>query len=127
MGKGNITRYLNRNFINCIGTDLPNFDFLTMTPTFEWDIIVTNPPYSLKNQFLKRCYEYKKPFALLLPINGLETKIRQEMFSKYGLQIILIPYRIKFETPTGKKSSPWQAHCWFTNGLNLKNDIIYSD
>lgn len=34
-------------------------------------------------------------------------------------------YRIKFETPTGKKSAPWQAHCWFTKGFNLKSDINY--
>ena len=32
---------------------------------------------------------------------------------------------IKFETPTGKKSVPWQAHCWFTKGFNLKSDINY--
>jgi 16S rRNA A1518/A1519 N6-dimethyltransferase RsmA/KsgA/DIM1 with predicted DNA glycosylase/AP lyase activity len=47
-------------------------DFLsaeTIHPKF--DVIFTNPPYHLKSEFLAKCYELGKPFALLLPLQTL--------------------------------------------------------
>ncbi len=40
-------------------------DFFEYEPT-EWDIIVSNPPFSIKKQILERCLSFNKPFALLL-------------------------------------------------------------
>lgn len=54
----------------------------------EFDVIITNPPYSLKDKFLEKCYQLEKPFALLLPITALEGKKRQELYSNNGLQIL---------------------------------------
>lgn len=47
-------------------------DFLTWEPAAPWDCIVTNPPYSLKNEFLARAYALGRPFAFLLPLASLE-------------------------------------------------------
>ena len=45
----------------------------------KWfDMIITNPPYSLKDEFIKKCYEWNKPFCLLLPITAFERKARKE-------------------------------------------------
>lgn len=40
----------------------------------HYDLIITNPPYSFKDQFLKRAFELDKPFMMLLPITTLEGK-----------------------------------------------------
>lgn len=37
----------------------------------QFDLIVTNPPYSLKDEFLARAYFIGKPFAMLLPVDAL--------------------------------------------------------
>jgi len=91
----------------------------------DYDCIITNPPYSLKQQFLKRCYELGKPFALLLPLTTFETGKRQELFKKYGLEVIMFDKRINFETPSGKGSGSWFATAWFTNGLNLEKELYF--
>ena len=49
-------------------------------------MIITNPPYSLKDEFIKKCYEWKKPFCLLLPITALEGKVRGKCLEKMVLE-----------------------------------------
>lgn len=71
-GKSNITKVLKEHGYDVISTHKSNFDFLSDKPSFDFDVIITNPPYSLKDEFIKKCYEYNKPFALLLPITALE-------------------------------------------------------
>ena len=71
-GESNITKLLKQNGYNVISTHKDDFDFLTDTPNFDFDMIITNPPYSSKNEFLKKCYGYNKPFCLLLPLTSLE-------------------------------------------------------
>ena len=71
-----------------IATHIENgFDFLRHEPA-DYDLIVTNPPYSLKDKFLKRAFELKKPFMFLLPITtlegvGLGAKCLEETKSNY--------------------------------------------
>ena len=48
-------------------------DFFEYQPD-DWDCIVDNPPYSIKEKVLDRCILLGKPFALLLPIDTLERK-----------------------------------------------------
>jgi hypothetical protein len=99
-------------------------DFLTTKP-IDWDCIITNPPFSLKQQFLERCYLLGKPFALLLPLTTFETPKRQELFKKYGLEVIFFDKRINFETPSGKGSGSWFATAWFTHGLNIGKEMTF--
>ena len=71
-GESNITKVLKEQGYEVIKTHKRDFDFLTDKPSFEFDMIITNPPYSLKDKFIEKCYSYNKPFALLLPITTLE-------------------------------------------------------
>src|SRR5574344_1585494 len=42
-------------------------DFLQIdSSTLEFDCIVSNPPFSIKDKILKKLYEIGKPFAILL-------------------------------------------------------------
>ena len=125
-GKGNLSLELIKRGFEVVSTDIlvGDFDFLINKPS-QFDCIITNPPFSLKQEFLQRCYELKKPFALLLPLTTFETTKRQNLFKKYGVQIIFFDKRINFETPSGKGSGSWFATAWFTWGLNLPNDLNF--
>jgi len=124
-GKGNLVNELSKRGYEVLGTDIiSGDDFLTWKPD-DYDCIVTNPPYSLKQQFLQRCYELGKPFALLLPLTTFETMKRQNLFKEYGVQVIFLDKRINFETPSGGGSGSWFATAWFTNGLDLPSDMIF--
>ena len=133
-GKGNLKKELKRIGYNVIGSDIisenddiKKIDFLKDTPPEAFDCIITNPPFKYKQQFLERCYELEKPFALLLPLTTFETEKRQKLFREKGLEVIFMPKRINFETPNKViNSSSWFATAWFTWGLNVGKEMTFS-
>lgn len=86
-------------------------DFFNEFP--DYDILVTNPPFSLKDKFLEGAYKRGKPFALLLPITALEGLKRQKLYKEHGIEILFPERRIDFN---GKKA-PWFYCAWFCHGL----------
>lgn len=127
-GKGNLVNGLIDKGFKVIGTDIIiGYDFLQCTSdiTKDIDCIITNPPYSLKDEFIKKCYELGKPFALLMPLTALEGQKRQALYKKYGLQLIIPNRRINFETPSGQGTGSWFLTAWFTWGLNLSKDLNF--
>ena len=125
-GKGNISRALSNKGFEVISTDIKvcNFDFLTQKPEL-FDCIVTNPPYSIKEKFLERCYQLGVPFALLMPLTALESEKRQKLYRKYGIQIIIPNKRFNFETPSGKNGGSWFATAWFCGNMNLPKELNF--
>lgn len=65
------------------------------------------------------------PFALLLLLTTFETRRRQRLFKEYGVEIIVLPKRINFETPSGKGSWSWFVVAWFTNWLNIGKSLVF--
>jgi len=121
-GKGKLFNFLKEEGFNVVGSD-KEFDFLTNYK--ECDCIITNPPYSKKDEFLARCYELGKPFALLMPLTALEGKKRGNLYRKHGIQLIIPNKRINFETPSGKGSGAWFQTAWFTWKMNLPMDLMF--
>jgi hypothetical protein len=91
----------------------------------QGEAIITNPPFSIKEKFLARCYELGYLFALLMPITTFDSRERRKLFHREGIQLILPNGRINFETPNGKGSSSWFYTAWFTNGLNLPRQLNF--
>jgi hypothetical protein len=118
-GKGNLVRGLEEKGYKTFPSDiLSGQNFLTCTPP-EFDCIITNPPFSMKDEFIERCYLLEKPWALLMPLTTFEGKKRQFMFRKNGIQVLFFDKRINFETPSGNGSGSWFMTAWFTWGLGL--------
>ena len=72
-------------------------DFFEYEPK-HYDIIISNPPFSLKDQVIERVYKLNKPFALLLPTNTLQGQKRFDYF-KQGLQLLSFDKRINYHNP----------------------------
>ena len=109
-GDSNITEVLKNNGYKTVTTHLnTGFDFLKDEPDFDFDCIITNPPFSKKDKFLERAYKIGKPFCFLLPITALEGKRRGRLFRKYGIQVLVLDSRIDF---TGKGNN-WFNVSWF--------------
>ena len=127
-GKGNLAGSLKREGYEVTSTD-KDWDFLSAKGNpADADVIVTNPPYSIKNEFLERAYERCLPFAFLLPLSTLESKRRQRLFARYGIEIVLPAQRYHFETPTGrsgKSSSSWFATAWFCHGIPMPRQLMF--
>ena len=88
-------------------------------------ILVTNPPYSIKDDFLEHCYDLQVPFALLMPLTALEGRRRQEMFKANGVQVLVMKKRLQFTTPNGPGTSSYFMTAWFTWGLRLPSALVF--
>jgi len=121
-GGGTLAKHLKKEGFKIVNKDV---DFLDFNLTDECDILITNPPYSKKDEFLKRAYELGKPFAFLMPLTTLEGIKRGALFKKYGIQLIIPNRRINFITPSGKGSGAWFQTAWFCWKMNLPKDINF--
>tara|TARA_R100000734_G_C3251864_1_gene53176 strand:+ start:17 stop:529 length:513 start_codon:yes stop_codon:yes gene_type:complete len=95
-----------------------------------FDIILTNPPFSIKKQVLERLKLLDKPFILILPTLSLQTKYMKSIFGD-DLQIILPTKKIFFyKIINGKKKIYNKLSyycCYVCYKINLEKDIIFID
>lgn len=127
-GKGYLVEALQDNWYETIASDmLTGQDFFEWQPDAHWDAIVTNPPYSLKPEWIERCYELGHPWALLMPVETLGAWEDQEQFEARGIEIVLLDKRIDFGMPNiGFEDSHSQFPvAWFTWGLNIGKTLTY--
>lgn len=72
-------------------------NFFYYEPDEEYDVIISNPPFSCKDDVLKRLYELNKPYAILLPVPALQGQARFP-YMKDGLQYLGFDKRINYYT-----------------------------
>ena len=110
---------VDRGYDNTLEADFLNYDFLGQT----FDNIITNPPYSLAEEFLRKGMEVINPngkIAMFLKIQFLEGQKRKELFKQYPPKYIYVfskrqnPWRNG--SPTDEKGKPWSStmcFAWF--------------
>lgn len=88
-GEGNMVKTMKAFGYEVIGTDIQSGDdFLTIS-AIDCDWIITNPPFRLAEQFIRRCAEHGKPFALLLKSQFWNAARRYKLFKEITPQMIL--------------------------------------
>ena len=104
-------------------------DFFTYTP--KYDILISNPPFSLSKEIMKRLAELDKPFILIMPSSKINTSYMRNNFMNKGLQIIIPRKRIHFiKKIDGEIPDKWKNSCnfdcfYYCYKMGLKNDIIW--
>ena len=129
-GAGSMVTTLQSHGFCVIGTDIMTGHDFTQFDLFapaqpEFDCIVTNPPYSIKDHVLERCYAIRKPFALLLPITALEGQRRQALYRKHGVEVVFMDKRINYRPPSGKGGGAWFSSIWVTHGLGIGAQMTF--
>ena len=94
-------------------------DFLTYTPKFEYDAIISNPPFSLKNEVLDKCIRLNKPFALLLPFAMFNSISAVSILSKSNPNFIIMDRRISFN---GERPN---FTCWYVTSGIIKQNFFH--
>lgn len=89
-----------------------NVDF--WSDIVDYDIIITNPPFSDKKRVLNELYGRKKPFCILLPVETCVTRF----LPRDNLQLIIPSYRYKFTEKTSYFGCMW--YCYY---MKLENDL----
>ena len=109
-------------------------DFLDVEPQKKYDSIITNPPFSLAQEFIENSINMLKEdgkVAMFLKIQFLESSRRKEFFEKYPPKIIYI-FRSRMATwNNGQKLNPegkrWQTtflHAWFIWEKGFKGEPV---
>jgi len=128
-GYGNIVSVLEGEGYRVIATDKyyrESTDFLTAEP--RGDCLVTNPPYSIKQKWIERCYEIGMPFALLMPVSYLGTKGGNGLFREHGVDVLIPDRRINFYMPEKgwEGQGAWFPTCWYTWKMGLPERLVFA-
>ena len=100
----------------------PTIDFFGEIP--KYDILVSNPPYSIKKKIFERLSVLNKPFILILPISTI-TKQFTKCLERDKLQMIIPNKRMQFEKADIPLSRCWFDCCYLSYKINLERDITF--
>lgn len=96
------------------------------------EVIISNPPFTMKKQVLQRLKQLNKPFIMIMPCSTISTMYVRELFKdcEDKLQVIIPRKRIQFikvkddaiVNEKGKCNFDCFYFCW---KMNLPRDIVW--
>jgi len=93
--------------VDCTHID-DGYDFFLQSG-LDYDYIISNPPFSVKDEVLERLYHWGIPFMMLLPVPTLQGIKRGKLFVKYGVQVLAFDDRIGYHD-SDKMNKPNPSH-----------------
>tara|TARA_R110000772_G_scaffold9161_4_gene30151 strand:+ start:26 stop:526 length:501 start_codon:yes stop_codon:yes gene_type:complete len=124
-GDGKSGEYLRE--LGCENVIHTNIDFYNVTP--EYDVLISNPPFSDCKKIMYRLKELDKPFILIMPCSKMTTQYLRDNFINSDLQIIIPKRRIQFiKLKDGEhhKQGACNFDCfYYCYKMNLEKDITW--
>jgi len=100
------------------------YDFFEMYDKLEYDIIISNPPFSIKNKIFKLLKQIDKPFILIVPVSIITKEYFMKDY-KDQYQIIIPKKRIQFIRDNVQLKRCWFDCVYIAYKMNLPKDINY--
>lgn len=100
--------------------DIDNGDFFKYEPK-QWDLAVSNPPFSKKLDVFKRLNKLDKPWAMIMNIMALNYQCIGNYFVDNPCQMLIVDKRISFNGHTSSFNSSYICG----KGFLGKNDLIF--
>jgi hypothetical protein len=70
---------------------------------YDYDYLITNPPFSIKDDVIERCLASGKPSVIVLPIDSLGGVRRHSLYKRYSYPTVYIPTkRINYISQDGQ-------------------------
>lgn len=138
-GAGAITKVIksfypkNRLISSDINRQVCNWDFLTHNFEEKFDWVITNPPYSLADDFIRKAKRVGKKVLMLLPLNYLQGQRRyqEEIFNTLNSIYIFtrMPMLSEEIREDGKYKTGMQAYAWYywNSASNTEPTIYWLD
>lgn len=90
-------------------------DFFSYEPD-NWDVMISNPPFTNKKKYFERALSFNKPFALIMTNAWLNDAAPMRLFKDRDLQLLMFDQRMKFTSPDGRDNSKItfssSYYCW---------------
>jgi hypothetical protein len=93
-------------------------DFFDYEPG-DYDLIVSNPPFTRKLEVLNRLYNLNKPFAMVLPLPMLNYQEVGDFFLNKELQLLIVNKKVSFDGNTASFNNSYFCH------KMLPKDLIF--
>lgn len=121
-GNGDSGKFLKELDLQVIHEDIDFFE------NDKGDLVVSNPPFSLKKEIITRLVQMNKPFILLMPSSTLLCNYIRDIIGN-DIQIIIPRKRIQFlKLQDGKliENGKCNFDCfYYCYKMNLPSSIIY--
>ena len=89
----------------------------------QWDLMISNPPFTNKKDIFERALSFKKPFALLCPVTWLNDSAPCKIFKDKRLELLLFIDRMTFsnQPQTGISfKSVYFCHNFLPNQIEIR-------
>ena len=90
-------------------------DFFNYEPD-DWDIMLSNPPFTNKRKYFERALSFNKTFALIMTNTWLNDSAPKQLFKDKDLQLLMFDKRMKFNSPDGRSNDKItfssSYYCW---------------
>lgn len=67
-------------------------DFMASSD-YEFDYLITNPPFSIKDKVIAKVFEYKKPAVMILPLEAIAGVARHKLYKENTYPHVYMPTR----------------------------------
>lgn len=127
-GEGHIVDVLlDRGYIVRASDIKDGEDFLFSSDLGGAEWIITNPPFSLAEEFIRKSWDYGVPFALLLKAQFWNAKRRYGLFQDCPpSEVLPLTWRPDFLFKTRGSGSPLMDVCWVVwRSLDYTHETIY--
>lgn len=116
------------NGANVIYSHIDSGEDFFEIPFKNCDYVISNPPYSQKIDVLEKLFEYGKPFAMLIGIEGLfDGKRKIEMLKNNKFEILVLSKRINYLSSNKKiKSNVPYASIYLCHNI-LPKQIVFEE
>jgi hypothetical protein len=95
--ESNFVKILKNNGFHVVYSHIrDNQNFYNYQPE-QWDVIISNPPFSNKKEIFERALSFDKPFALLMTLTWLNDSGPKKIFYEKDLQLLMFDKRILFD------------------------------
>lgn len=103
-------------------------DYFLYEPN-EWDLMLSNPPFTGKRKIFERALSLGKPFGLLMSLTWLNDSAPKDLFAGRALELFLFRDRVRFLGRDGKELSDkiTFASAFYCCDLLPRQIIIHKD
>ena len=75
----------------------------------QWDLMISNPPFTNKKMIFERAISFNKPFCLLMTLTWLNDRAPMRLFRDKGLQLLMFEDRMQFKNQNKSKPINFSA------------------
>lgn len=117
-----------KDILNSIGYENVihnDVDFFTHYDKYEYDIIISNPPFSIKKKIFDKLREIDKQFIMIVPVSIITKQFFMDKYKDEDISILVPKKRMQFSKKGDINGRSWFDCIFVSYKLGLEKQIIF--